>query len=315
MAENKVQFQKGISLTEFLSKFGTEEQCRKALERAKWPHGFVCEECDHQSFCFIKSRNIYQCNRCKHQTTVTRNTIFHSTNLPLTVWFLAMYFITQCKNGISGLELMKHIGVSYKTAWRIRHKLMQVMMERDIRYKLMGLIEVDDAYLGGQRSDGKRGRGSENKQPIVAAVQVTLEYHPHYVKLSPVQSFTKKEIANWSKTNLDSGCYVVTDGLHCFDAFSNTTKHHASIPMKRDPKAGSRSYFKWVDTILGNVKNSITGTYRSRKDEYTARYLAEFQYRINRRFNLKTIFIGLLRASAQTAPLPGMLLRRAANST
>ena len=315
MPVNKIQFQKGLSVPEFHRKYGTEEQCQKVLEKVKWPRGYECEECGHKSFSYIKTRKLYQCNRCKYQTTVTRNTVFHSTNLPLTIWFLAMYFITQCKNGISSLELMKHLGVSYRTAWKIRHKLMQVMVEQDLKKKLSGLIEVDDAYLGGQKSDGKRGRGSENKQPIVAAVSVTLDYQPTYVKLSPVRSFTKKEIERWSQTNLDSGCYVVTDGLHCFEAFSNTTKQHFSVPMKKDPQTGKRPYFKWVNTILGNVKNSLTSTYRSRKDTYTTRYLAEFQYRINRRFKLDVILTRLIYASAQAPPLSGVLLRRAANCT
>ena len=166
-----------------------------------------------------------------------------------------------------------------------------------------------------KKSDGKRGGGSENKQPIVAAVEVNLDYHPIYVKLSPVPSFTKTEIEKWSKTHLDSGCYVITDGLRCFDVFSHVTKRHISVAMKKDPKTGKKPYFKWVNTILGNVKNSITGTYRSSKNGYAARYLAEFQYRINRRFDLETILTRLVYASAQTPPLSGALLRVAANST
>lgn len=176
-----------------------------------------------------------------------------------------MYFITQCKNGISSMELMKHLGVSYKTAWRIQHKLMQVMVERNARTKLFGLIEADDAYLGGQKADGKRGRGSENKQPFIAAVQVDKDYHPIFVKLSPVKSFTKKEVSKWSDKHLDPCCYVVTDGLHCFKALSDKIKIHASMPMKPDPETGKIPYFKWVNTILGNVKSSITGTYRVQK--------------------------------------------------
>ncbi len=315
MAENKIQFQKGISVPQFLNKFGTEEQCQKALEKVKWPDGYVCEDCGHKSFCYLSSRKIYQCNRCKYQTTVIRNTVFHSTNLPLTVWFLAMYFITQCKNGVSSLELKKHIGVSYKTAWKIRHKLMQVMVERDTRRKLAGLIEVDDAYLGGQQTDGKRGRGSENKQPIIAAVNIDLENHLQYVKLSPIGSFTKSEIEKWSKKNLHPNCYVVTDGLGCFNAFSKVVNQHVPVTMKKDPKTGKKPYFKWVNTILGNVKNSLTGTYRSTKSEYAARYLAEFQYRINRRFDLETILIRLMYAAVQTPALPGVLLKKAANCT
>ena len=315
MAENKIQFQKGISITEFMERYGTEEQCQKALEKMKWPHGFICEECGHRSFSYIKSRKLYQCNRCKHQTTVIRHTIFHSTNLPLTTWFLAMYFMTQCKNGISSMELMKHLGVAYKTAWKIRHKLMQVMVEQDVKKKLMGLIEVDDAYLGGKKSDSKRGRGSENKQPILVAVEVSLDYRPQSVKLSPVKAFSSEEIEKWSKTHLHSSSYVITDGLPCFSAFSNSTKRHLAVKMKPDPETGKKPYFNWVNTILGNVKSSITGTYRSRKAEYTARYLAEFQYRINRRFDLKTILSKLIHAAVHTPPLPKELLRLAANCT
>ena len=92
------------------------------------------------------------------------------------------------------MALKRLLGVSYKTAWRLHHKLSQVMVERDAIIKLTGLVEVDDAYLGGQKTEGKRGRGSENKQPFVAAVQVTAEYHPTNVRLSPVSAFTKKEI-------------------------------------------------------------------------------------------------------------------------
>lgn len=315
MAENKIQFQKALGLFEFMEKFGTEAQCQKALEKAKWPHGYSCEECGHGVYAYIASRKIYQCNKCKHQTTVTRNTIFHSTNLPLNIWFLAMYLITQCKNGISALELMKHLDVSYKTAWRIRHKLMQVMVEKDAPKKLFGLIEIDDAYLGGQKSDGKRGRGSENKQPFIAAVRISEDYHPIDVRLTPVDSFTKKAIKKWSESHLDSSCQVSTDGLRCFAAFADLTQKHTCIPMKTDPETGKKPYFKWVNTILGNVKSALTGTYRSSKSEYAARYLAEFQYRINRRFDLRSILDRLLYAAAQTPPLQGRLLRLAANCT
>ena len=315
MPENKVQFQKGLSLPEFTRQFGTEEQCHAALTRAKWPQGFVCSECGHKAYSYIESRNIFQCNACKYQTTVTRGTVFHSTNLPLTIWFLAMYFMTQHKNGISSMALKRLLGVSYKTAWRLHHKLSQVMVERDAIIKLTGLVEVDDAYLGGQKTEGKRGRGSENKQPFVAAVQVTTEYHPTNVRLSPVSAFTKKEIESWSKSHLDRGCHVHTDGLRCFNGFDGAVKTHSTTVMKNDPNTGKKPYLKWVNTILGNVKSSITGTYRSNSSEYSSRYLGEFQYRINRRYDLSAILIRLVYAAAQTPPLPGRLLRLAANST
>lgn len=102
---------------------------------------------------------------------------------------------------------------------------------------------------------------------------------------------------------------------HCLNALADHSEQHVSISMKIDPKTGKRPYFKWINTILGNVKTSLAGTYKSRKIEYSARYLAEFQYRINRRFDLETILTRLIHACCQTPPLPGVLLRVAANST
>ena len=155
MEQNKIQFQKGYSVFEFMHHYGTEEQCRKALESARWPDGFRCPDCGHDHCCTIESRKLYQCTRCKYQTSPTNDTVFQSTKLPLTVWFLAMYFISQSKNGIAALELKRQIGVSYKTAWRMKHKLMQVMTERDEQKKLSGSIQIDDVYLGGQKPAGK----------------------------------------------------------------------------------------------------------------------------------------------------------------
>lgn len=100
------------------------------------------------------------------QTTLTSGTIFHSTKLPLTVWFLAMYFLTQTKNNIAALELKRLLGVSYPAAWRIKHKLMQVMSEREADRKLDGRVEVDDAYLGGEHRGGRNAARSPSVRPV-----------------------------------------------------------------------------------------------------------------------------------------------------
>ena len=101
-------------------------------------------------------------------------TIFEATKLPLTTGFLAMHLLTQSKNNVSALELKRHLGVSYPTAWAIKHKLMQVMRDRDEGWGLTGRVEIDEAYLGGEHA-GTPGRGSENKVPFVAAVQTTAD--------------------------------------------------------------------------------------------------------------------------------------------
>ena len=103
MARNPVQFQKGISLNEFLSLYGTEDQCFDALFQWRWPNGFLCPHCGHDRCCQLNSRKLQQCNRCHRQTSITAGTIFDSTKLPLTVWFQAIYLMTQDKKGVSAL--------------------------------------------------------------------------------------------------------------------------------------------------------------------------------------------------------------------
>ena len=160
MARNWIQFQKGYSLTQFVDEYGTEERCVAALFRWRWPNGFVCPQCEHTGYWRLQSRALYQCRGCRHQVSLTAGTILDSTKLGLRTWFLAMYLLTQTKNGISGLELSRQLGVSYNTAWSLKHKLMQVMKERDDTRPLGGWVQLDDAYWGGERRGGKRGRGT-----------------------------------------------------------------------------------------------------------------------------------------------------------
>ena len=134
---------------------------------------------------------------CRYQTTVAAGTIFQATKLPLTRWFLAMHLLTQAKNNVAALELMRHLDVSYKTAWLMKLKLLQVMTERESSRVLEGRVEIDDAYLGGERP-GRRGRGSGNKVSFVAAVQTTEDGKPvvaYFVRIP----FTKQAIEAWAK--------------------------------------------------------------------------------------------------------------------
>src|ERR1700756_5480857 len=131
MARNKVQFQKGLSEAQFAVLYGTEDQCREAVMRWRWPSGFVCPVCAGEHHSFVKTRALYQCSACRRQTSVIAGTIFAATKVPLCTWFRAMYHLTQSKGGISSIELGRRLGVTQTTAWKIKHKLMQAMMERD----------------------------------------------------------------------------------------------------------------------------------------------------------------------------------------
>ena len=198
MSMNRIQFQPGLSMPEFLKQFGTEVQCESELEQARWPQGFVCPCCTHtgHSVFIVGSHKTFQCQACRHQTSLIAGTLFQSTKLPLTIWFLAIYLISQAKTGLSALALKRYLGVSYPTAWLIQHKLMEAMSERETNYTLSGQVQIDDAYFGGELSGGKAGRGSENKVPFVAALSLDDEGHPLRIKLTPVSGFTSKAIAD-----------------------------------------------------------------------------------------------------------------------
>ena len=307
MAKNLIQFQKGMSIPDFMNLYGNESKCRKALFDFRWPDGFVCPQCSNNTYCEIATRKVFQCDRCHHQTSVTAGTIFDSTKLPLTKWFLAMFFLCQSKNGISALELKHHLNVSYNASWRMKQKLMQVMLERDSTKKLTGRIEIDDSYLGPKRVSGKRGRGSGNKIPFIAAVE-TNEDKPLKIKLSRVKGFRNSEIERWSENHLQRGSRVVSDGLACFNAIENTGCIHESHIVGGGKAAVEHPSFKWVNIVLGNVKNALKGTFHAFRKKHIPRYLAEFQYRFNRRFDLKSMISRLAYIAVRTPPMPVRLL-------
>lgn len=316
MAMNLIQFQHGLSLPSFLQQFGTEAQCESALKVARWPDGFRCPRCGkaEHSVLHVGSHDTFQCKCCRLQTSLLAGTLFQSTHLPLTHWFLAIYLISQAKTGLSALALMRQPGVSYPTAWLIHHKLMQAMSERDAQYKLVGRVQIDDAYFGGELSGGKAGRGSENKVPFVTAVSLNEAGHPMYINMTPVPAFTRKAIADWAKNTLSPDCVVISDGLACFSGVTDAgCQHETIVEGGRKPKAIPE--FRWLNTILGNLKTSFGGAYHAFKfAKYAVRYLAAFVYRFNRRFNLEILPSRLLAAAIACKPCSARWLRLAEES-
>ena len=308
MPKNQVQFQRGMSLREFMDKYGTREQCEQALFGWRWPRGFVCPECGHTGYCTLQGRRLFQCNRCGRQTSVTAGTVFADTKLVLNVWFLAMHLITQAKNGISSLDLSRQLGISQNSAWLMKHKLMQAMLERDGARQLAGQVQIDDAYWGGRRRGYKRGRGTRGKRPFVAAVETDAAGHPRRMSLNCVKGFRSKEIVRWSRAKLAPGTAVHSDGLACFAAVSAAHCTHAPTVMSGPRIAQRRHVLNWVNTMLGNVKNAIHGTYHAVRPKHLPRYLAEFSYRFNRRFDLASMLPRLATAAAQTPPMPYRLV-------
>lgn len=303
MPMNRVQFQPGVSLPEFFSRYGTEQQCEAALIALRWPDGFRCPRCASAAHYVVGhgARKLFQCHGCRHQTSLTAGTMMDSTKLPLRTWFLAIFLISQHKTGLSSLALMRHLGTSYRTAWLIHHKVMATMARCEAEQPLTGSVQLDGAYLGGERP-GKGGRGSPNKVPIVAAVQTSEAGHPMRVKISTLPAFTRSAVADWARTNLMPGCDVLSDGLGCFAGVIDADCAHSYIVVgARKPR--EMPQFSWVNTVLGNLKTMIRGGYKAFKyGKYASQYLGAFAYRFNLRFDLREMLRTLVGQAANTAP-------------
>jgi transposase-like protein len=302
MARNRVQFQKGLSEAAFAQRYGTEEQCRAELFASRWPDGFECPACGGKAHCVLK-KAAFQCNSCRTQTTLTAGTIFADTKLPLTQWFRAMYHMTQTKQGISSMELARRLGVQQNTAWLMKQKLAQVMLEREEQKPLDGRIEMDDIYLGGERHDGKRGRGAPGKKPVIAAVETTAKGKPVRIRLRRVKRFAKANLKKLTLQHIKPSSHVITDGLGCFRGVAEAGARHEPLIVSRLGHSEKLPQFKWVNTIVGNIKSAITGTYRAAQ-KHADRTLAEFEYRFNRRYDLGSMIPRLAWAAVRTPPLP-----------
>ena len=235
----------GLSEADFRARFGSEEACRAMLFELRWGQGWSCPACGHGRCAELKTRALYQCNSCKHQVGLTAGTVFHWTKLPLTTWFLAIYHLTQSKGGMSSVELARRLGTRQPTAWLMKHKLMAAMAARDAgKPKLEGRVEVDDAYLGGARSGGKRGRGAAGKTRFVAAVETTAERKPRRLRLTVVKGFRKKEIEALAKRDFATGSNIVTDGLSCWTAVTAAGCDHFPMLTGTGPQAAKWAPFK-----------------------------------------------------------------------
>jgi len=309
MKRSKVQFQKGLSLHDFINKYGQEEQCRKAVFRAKWPNGWICPQCGASEYYQLAARPIYQCKMCHKQTSLITGTIFASTKLPLATWFLAIFFLTQAKEGMAALNLRRFLGISDRASLRMKHKLQLVMKNDDDKHKLYGLILVVDVYHGGKRPGGKRGRGAPGKIPVIAALSRNTKGYPFHLRLSRVKTFSCEAVKIWAEQHLDPESLVISDGLGCFNSFTSGGHIHfvRITDDSRDPERIKP--FNWLNIIIGNVKNAIRGTYHGVSQKHLSRYLGEFSFRFNHRFRLELMVPALINLAAKSNPIPQHQLR------
>lgn len=313
MPMNRVQFQKGMSLGEFVRRFGTQEACERELEMQRWPRGFTCPSCGSRDYSnFRRGRLLYyQCCNCRHQASLIAGTVMASSKVALQVWFQAAYVLSQAKNNVSALELMRHLGVCYQTAWSLKHKLMEAMWVRERPRTLRGTVQVDEAFLGGQ-SSGPGSRGRKGKVAFLAAVSEAPDGKAEQVCLSK-QPATGEDVVVFCLNTLAPGSRVVSDGAPSFNYSRwNRIAEHSPIVTGGGKQACEIPQLKAVNTVLGNLKTAITGTYHAFKfAKYTDRYLAEYQFRFNRRFDMHSLMQRIIRAAVCCKPNPLPSLRMA----
>jgi len=286
-----------VSLLEWQKRYGTERACAKALEKVRWPDGFSCPRCGGGKAYFIAPRKVYQCSQCRHQVSITSDTLFHSTNLPLVKWFWAIYLIASDKGGISALRLSKQIGVSWPTARNMLKKIRTAMAHRDSLYRLERLIELDDTYVGGKRP-GKRGRGAAGKKPVLVAVE-TRGQKVGFMAMEAVETVSKKTVREFLRHRLKTGQMVRTDAFPALNSVKETHVHQKKVT----PAEEASNWLPRVHMMIGNMKKFLNGTFHGVSLIYLQEYLDEFCYRFNRRFWEPELPLRLLNACLTHAPV------------
>ncbi|CRI66049.1 ISXO2-like transposase domain-containing protein [Thiocapsa roseopersicina] len=258
MPQNPIQFQPGMSLDDLFARYGTEAQCAAALEASRWPLRFVCPHCGATAHSLFQAdgREYWQCAQCRVQTSLTCGTLFENSKLALAKWFQAMYLVPQNKNNLSALSLKRHLGVCYRTAWRLKHKLLEAMAERESGRLLTGVVVADDAVVGGKRRGGKRGRGAEGKAVFIAAVEVDDDGHPQHVRFDPLPDLKGDTLRAWVRKALDPDTHLVTDAFASLVAPGRTSPPTGrSWSARANPARSLRS--------VGSIPSSPTSRPRS----------------------------------------------------
>ena len=263
-----------ISLIEWQKRFGTERSCIKI----RWPNGFQCPACGTEKFSMIAARQLYQCPKCRHQVSVTTDTLYHATKMPLMKWFWAIYLGASDKGGIYALRSAKHIEVSWPTARNMVRKIRMAMAHRDSICRVTNSIELDDTYVGGKRA-GKRGRGAEDKEPVLVAVETRIK-GAGFAAMQAVDSIYKETTRRFLQFHLKLGQMVKTDVFPALNAVAETHAHHKKVT----PPGKASEWIPLVYIMIGNMKKFINGTFHGVSSRYLQEYLDEFCYRFNRRF-------------------------------
>lgn len=266
---------KGLPLGTFLKRFSNEAQCQEHLASLRWQAGYICPKCGCRHG-YRLSNGRYQCVKCRHQVSVTAGTVLHKTHMPLTQWFLAFYFVSQDKRGISAVQLAAMLGTTYKTAWSMLRRIRIAMGQRDETHQLCGVIEFDDAYFGGPTTGKKRGRGTE-KTKVFVALSLNGQGNPRFLKMRVTPNIKQASVRKFAHAAFANGSVILSDG-YC--SYIPALENYAHEYQPYDPDSG---LLHWLHVVISNAKSFILGTYHGLSKKYFQSYLDEYSFRFSRR--------------------------------
>jgi hypothetical protein len=289
-----------IDVNTFLRRFGDDDACWEHLRVTRWGPNlerFACPDCGHTKGWWLGNRRLVECCDCHRQTSVTAGTVFHGARVPLWKWFWTIYQLAQDKKGIAAVELTKQIKVCYGTAWLMLGKLRRAMRQRNERYVLQGLVEVDEAYVGGEEPGrpGRPGQDSQKKVPVAVALEWDDEGKPKRVAMASVKRVDGHCLKRFATKMIAKGSKLRTDGWGAYRVVAKAGYDHEPIITGSGREAVQT--FPWIHTFIGNMKRMILGTYHWVSAKHLDDYLAEFTYRANRRWMEANLFDRLLVAA------------------
>ena len=287
-----------MDLPTLIEEYGTEDKCRALLERLRWPHGVYCPRCGGQTISRIEKRNQFDCDSCRYQFSVKAGTIFNDSHLPLWKWFLAVYLVCESKKGISGKQLQRTIGVSYKTAWYLGHRIRSAM-EEDAPVPLKGVVEVDETWVGGKT----RNRSPwANKAMVLGAVERDGDVR-FSVRVGPNRKKRESYHAFVEQTVDDSAKAIYTDSANAWGNLSDHNTTHQKVNHAAEEWVRAQVHTNTVEGVWSLLKRSVVGTYHQLSAKHLPAYLDEIAFRFNNRDN-PYLFRDTLLRMIEAEPLP-----------
>ena len=297
-----------MNLYSLAKKFPNEDAALLHLIKTRWPYGVRCVACDHDKCWLVeakgttgKPRKLFQCSDCLYQFSPTANTLFHDSHLPLTKWFAAIALMVEAKKGVSANQVKRHVGLTYKTAWYVCHRIREAMQEEKST-KLGGesvTVEIDETYVGGRKRGSGVKAGRKAKTVVVGMAERNGRIH-----LQTVKSVANRHVGSVLKEKLDPETpNIVTDGAQRYKGLIPPDKHTKGN-HRRELYNKNWTSTQTVENAFSLFKRGIVGNYHQLSAEHLDRYLGEFCWRYNRRGLQPWMFDMTLTNMLNKKPLP-----------